>query len=120
MTLLHTQIPNLQPLLPYPFITTCLPSFIRLEALLGDLSLGSSNGSSSVGVDEATAGLSVLEGGSLGRADTLAGGGDLGAASAGAVGIVDTSTGDELSTVTGTDVLGAGVIGGKGHGGGGD
>lgn len=93
---------------------------MHLESLLGNLSLGSRDGSSAVGVDKATAQLAVLEGSGLGRADADTSTGDLGAACGRAVGISDTSSGDELSGVSGTNVLCAGVVGGEREGGHGD
>lgn len=50
--------------------------------------------------------------GCLGTAYTETGGGDLAAAGGAAVCIADTAASDELGTVSGTDVLGAGVVGG--------
>lgn len=122
----------------------------RLEALLGDLSLSSSDGGSWVGVDEAAALLAVLELSTLSGADTNVGGVDLGAAlvpnawsvavqkvivrslskcqkgvlrasySRVAVVVSDTSTGGELGVLAVTDILGTSVVGGQGEGGGDD
>jgi len=82
----------------------------RLEALRLDLSLGSGDGGSSLGVDEATSQLVVLERGSLGGADALALA-VVGAACGPAVGIIDAATSDELGTGTATDILSTGVVG---------
>lgn len=92
----------------------------RLETLLRNLSLGSSDGSSRVRVDKAAALLAVLQSSRLGGADADVGGVDLGAARRRAVGVSDATAGDELRAVTGSDVLGAGVVGGQSQGGGGD
>lgn len=94
-------------------IQACTHNKNPLETLLLDLSLGSSNRSTCVGVDKATAELAVLLRGSLGGADSQARAGDLGAACGRAVGIVDAASGDELGGVSCSDALGAGVVGGE-------
>jgi hypothetical protein len=92
-----------------------------LEALLSDLSLRGGNNLRRVRVAEAASSLAVLVGRSHARANTSAGGRDLGAACTGAVGIGDAATGDELSTTSGTDILSTRVVGGDlGEGGGGN
>lgn len=93
---------------------------MRLKALLLDLSLSSSDGSSSVGVIEATALLPILELGPFGRADADAAGVDLGAACTAAVRVGDTPASGELLGLAVTDVLGTGVVGGQGKSGDGD
>lgn len=92
----------------------------RLETLLLDLGLGGRDGRGSFGVGEAAALLAVLERRGLGGAHTSALT-VVGAAGRAAVGVVDATASDELGRVTGTDVLGSGVVGGhKGQRGNGD
>lgn len=64
--------------------------------------------------------LPVLVGRCLGGADAGASSADLGAARRGAVGVVHTAAGDELSAVSSADILGAGVVGGEGQSSSGD
>lgn len=101
-------------------IQACTHNRHPLETLLLDLGLGSRDSSVGVGVDEAAAELAVLGGGGLGGADAEPGSGDLGAAGGLAVGVVDAAAGGELGAVTGSDALGAGVVGGQGEGGNGN
>lgn len=92
-----------------------------LEPLLRNLSLGCSNDSLGVGVAEAAASLAVLLASRLGRADAVSGSSNLRAACRAAVGIRDTSSGDELGAVSLSDVLRSSVVGGDlGHGGSGN
>lgn len=102
--------------MPHHNPQACTHNKHPLETLLLDLGLGSSDSSVGVGVDEAAAELAVLGGGGLGGADAEPGGGDLGAAGGLAVGVVDAAAGGELGAVTGSDALGAGVVGGQGEG----
>lgn len=74
----------------------------------------------SVGVNETTPELAVLELSSFGRADAKTTSADLGAAVASAVSIGDASAGGELLALAVADILGAGIVGGKGHDGDGD
>lgn len=97
-------------------IQACTHNRHPLETLLLDLGLGSSDGSGGVGVGEAAAELAVLGRGGLSGADSEPGGGDLGAAGGPAVGVVDAAAGGELGAITGSDALGAGVVGGQGEG----
>lgn len=84
----------------------------RLETLLLNLRLSSRDGSIGIGVREAAALLAVLLRRGNSRANALCGVVDLGAASGLAVGVSDTSAGDELGAVSAANVLGAGVVGG--------
>lgn len=90
----------------------------RLEALLGDLGLGVGDGLGRVGVDEAAAGLAVLELGAVAGADSdsvaLGVGGATGAAALGAVGVGDTASGRELLGLAVADITRTGVVGRQG------
>ena len=91
-----------------------------LESLLRNLLLRRRDHSISVWIGESTTSLSILLASCFGRAYTVASRCDLTTASGAAVRIRNTTAGDELRTVAGTDVLSAGVVGCYlGHGDGG-
>jgi hypothetical protein len=92
-----------------------------LESLLCNLSLRRGDHLLRIRVAETASRLAVLVAGSLGGANTLAGGCDLSAACGAAVSVCNAAAGDELRAVAGSDVLCARVVGGDlGHGGGGN
>jgi hypothetical protein len=92
-----------------------------LETLLRNLRLSSRNDLGGIRVAKATSSLAILLASGLGRADTGASGSDLRAAGRAAVSVGNASSGDELGAVSGSDVLGASVVGcDLGHGGSGD
>lgn len=91
-----------------------------LESLLGNLGLGRCDCGLRIGVDKATASLSVLVAGNLSTAHSLAARSDLGAARGAAIGVGGTSARDELLAVACANVLCARVVGrdlSHGHGG---
>ena len=80
-----------------------------LESLPLNLSLSGGDGLLGVGVIKTAALLVILESRSFGGADTKALA-VVGAASGRAISIADATSGDELRTITGTNVPGTGVV----------
>lgn len=100
----------------YPPIHLLSPNLLfpdnPLESLLSNLRLCRCDNLGGIGVVESTAGLAVLERCGFGGAHTVASSRNPRAACAAAVGIGNTTTGDELRAVARTHVTGASVVGG--------
>jgi len=81
---------------------------VFLKALLLNLLLRRFDGRLRIRIGKIATGLAILERGGFGRADTDAA--SIGTAARGAVGVVDTSAGDELGAVGFPHVSRAGVV----------